>query len=152
MLALQHMMQNNFSREDVSLMQNSLREEGWRSSELLPAGWLFNKGKHGTGIQIFSNQGEHFETCTAAKQSLASSSSTKEKDIRNIEKLVNDTMTQRNKIKLSNQSYLPKGWQSRMEGKGEVYYWRIKSRSSVSKFLKLSFRFSSALTAANVQI
>ena len=129
MLALQHMVQNNFATEEVSLMESSLKEEGWRSSELLPKGWLFKKGKHGTGIQMFSSKGEHFETCTAAKQSLATSSS-REKDVKNIEKLINDTITQRSKIKLSSQSYLPKGWQSRMEGNKEVLFLESSSVSN----------------------
>ena len=116
MLALQHMRrQNKFSKEDVVLMQGSLKEEGWGTSELLPEGWLFKKGKHGAGIQMFSNKGEHFESCTAAKQSLG------EEDIKKMDKLINDTMTQRSKNKLSSQSYLPEGWQSRMEGNKEVF-------------------------------
>ena len=132
MLALQHMMLKNFPKEDVSQMESSLKEEGWRPSELLPEGWLFKKGKHGAGIQMFSSKGEHFVSCTAAKQSLASDSNSREKDIKNMEKLINDTiMTNRSKSKLSSQSYLPDGWQSRMEGKKEVFSW-LKELNSVS--------------------
>ena len=137
MLALQHMMLKNFPKEDVSQMESSLKEEGWRLSELLPKGWLFKKGRLGAGIQMFSSKGEHFETCTKAKQSLASDSNSREKDIKNMEKLINDTiMTNRSKNKRSSQCYLPDGWQSRMEGKKEVFSW-LKELSSVSVSLFL---------------
>ena len=145
MLALQHMMQNKFAKEEISLMQNSLKEEGWRSSELLPKGWLFKKGKHGSGIQMFSNKGEHFETCSAAKQSLASSSS-RETDIKKMEKLINETITQRNKMELSSQSYLPKGWQSRTEGNKKVFFLEFQILLKIFwYFLRIQFRSSSNL-------
>ena len=40
-LALRYVIENGYSQGDITLVRNSLREDGWQGSEKLPDGWLW---------------------------------------------------------------------------------------------------------------
>ena len=40
-LALKYVIDNRYSQSEITLVRNSLREDGWQSSERMPENWFF---------------------------------------------------------------------------------------------------------------
>ena len=85
-VALQFMMKNTFSEDDIQAMKNSMEDDGWQTSEDLPHGWIFKldrsyRSKDLPRPLFLSSEGEVFRSVLAAIKSMESSEKYNEQNI-----------------------------------------------------------------------
>ena len=131
------MVQAGYSEDDVNIMRNSMMEEGWKTSELLPQDWLFkfsrkvNKGisrGETTSVDFLSPEGEKFASYLRAIKHMEESSKYDEEDVKKLNQLLD--MNSRNaRLAIHAQEEedddeeskdlhpLPEGWRMRVCGR-----------------------------------
>ena len=127
-LAYQHMIRNNYPSEEVNFMKESMKEDGWSTTEHLPKDWLFRQTKYhdkSTGhMVILSSEGDKMESYLAAIKFMEKSNKYTEQDILRVSNLVKEVGMERRK----NTTYgkpvgakLPEGWKTRPIG-SKLYF------------------------------
>ena len=127
-LAYQHMIRNNYPTEEVNFMRESMKEDGWSTTEHLPTDWLFRQTKYhdrSTGhMVILSSEGDKMESYLAAIKFMEKTDKYTEEDILKVSNLVKEVGMERRK----NTAYekpvgtkLPEGWKTRSIG-SKLYF------------------------------
>ena len=127
-LAYQHMIHNNYPTEEVNFMRESMKEDGWSTTEHLPTDWLFRQTKFhdkSTGhMVILSSEGDKMESYLAAIKFMEKTDKYTEQDILKVSSLVKEVGMERRK----NTTYenpvgvkLPEGWKTRPIG-SKLYF------------------------------
>lgn len=112
--ALQHMIKNNCSSEDVKIMRKSMSEDGWKESVYLPKDWIFRETARNStsGVVVLSAEGVIFESYLSVREFMESSEEFDENDILKIKKLSDEAGKQRRKGETGwkENEALPEGW------------------------------------------
>merc|ERR1719209_1451767 len=141
--ALQHMVREGFSEEEIEEMRNCLKHEGWEEDALLPAGWRLKKAENSTNglldveYTVMTSEGELFNSLKAATEFMETEASRcTQEDIARIRTLYD------NKTKVNRQQKyewgeadpsVPAGWKTRVvEGKMRKKFFLAPDGSSFS--------------------
>ena len=87
--ALIHMVQQKYEDGDTQKMRDSMCEDGWEVSDLLPKGWIF-KVTYSTGssnVCLISQNGLVFESYTGVKEYMKQSKFYREEDMKKVDQL-----------------------------------------------------------------
>ena len=134
-LALQHMLRNGYNEEKISLMKESMKNDGWNSHKLLPTGWFFRqmlqksrikgKGTYGhVATYLITSDGECFYSFVRAIQFMNESDSYKSQDIQRLQDLMED-LAKKKRLEDRFETWkdnedLPPGWKVKvMESKNK---------------------------------
>ena len=127
-LAYQHMIRNNYPTEEVNFMRESMKEDGWSTTEHLPTDWLFRQTKYhdrSTGhMVILSSEGDKMESYLAAIKFMEKTEKYTEQDILKVSNLVKEVgMERRKNTRYENPvgAKLPDGWKTRSIG-SKLYF------------------------------
>ena len=112
--ALQYMIKEDFDKEEIKIMKESMGEDGWRESVYLPKGWIYKSTtkNSASGVLVFSDEGLIFESYLSVREFMESSDNFDESDIENIRKLSDEAAKQRRKDDMmwKESDTLPEGW------------------------------------------
>merc|ERR1719369_2770702 len=155
--ALQHMVREGFSDEEIEEMRNCLKHEGWEEDNLLPRGWRVRKSENtSNGVldvdyTCMSRDGEVFNSLKGAIEFMENSRASNIKiengvahdntpytddDIRKIRTLYDNESKQNRQQKYDwaeNDPTVPPGWKTRtVEGKMKKKFFLAPDGSSFS--------------------
>ena len=132
--ALLYMTSNNYPEEEIQIVRNGLKKEGWKTDESLPQNWLY-KSKSG-GLIYCSPKGKLFDS----KEKLFKDDMTSEKDLKKLKLFqLNGKKNLDDSSWTKNDPTVPAGW-----GIKEVDF----RKSKVSKLLSPDGRFHASRRAA----
>ena len=72
MCALQSMIKDNYSAEDINSMRDKLCHEGWKADDLLPDNWFYKRtptyygNKQSVDYEVLTSSGDHLQSLRAA--------------------------------------------------------------------------------------
>merc|ERR1719319_460676 len=120
--ALAELVRREFSEDELENLRSSM--VGWRRSEYLPAGWMFQQERSTdySRLQFLASSGELLKSFVAVMKFMGNSDQYTEEDIKNLDKLSQKTTKEGRQIKEEEGSttlVLPEGWKSRTIGSRE---------------------------------
>ena len=120
-MALQYMINNQFSDENIVKIRKSMSEDGWKESEYLPTGWIYRNTRDTDdyGVQILSKEGLTFNSYLAAMKYVGSSKNFSQEDITNLACLSKENLKTKKGLssRFIESNDLPKGWRKGSMGK-----------------------------------
>merc|ERR1719509_694065 len=120
--ALAELVRREFSEDELENLRRSM--VGWRRSEYLPAGWMFQQERSTdySRLQFLASSGELLKSFVAVMKFMGNSDQYTEEDIKNLDKRSQKTTKEGRQIKEEDGSttlVLPEGWKSRTIGSRE---------------------------------
>ena len=128
---LQHMIENQYSKEDLEGMRNEMRKLGWERSEYLPEGWIIshrasdkrtNIRNH--QIKVITREGKMLVSYSAVREFMGINQAYGQEDAEKLEKMLQD---ESNKRRISQNDWddsktLPAGWRQKISPSGKKFF------------------------------
>ena len=141
--ALQHMVKEGFSSEEIEEMRNCLRFEGWEDDGLLPSKWKMRKienssnGLTDVDYSLMSRDGEVFNSLKTAIEFMETGQEQDytEEDVKNLKTFYENESKQNRQQKYdwSEDDSVPSGWKTRVvDGKMKKKFFLAPDGSSFS--------------------
>ena len=134
--ALQHMVKQGFSIEEIDEMRNCLKFEGWEEDSLLPNNWRLKKTDDTENYSLLTGDGDVFNSQKTALEFMESSQDEyNEEDIKNLKMLFDSESRQNRQQRYDwgEDDTVPPGWKTRVvDGKMKKKFFLAPDGSSFS--------------------
>ena len=135
---MKHMIEKDYSLTDVENMRETLCQEGWTESLMLPDAWKYRRTKQSRCLEFVSKKGELLNL-EEARQKIKEDPFYTEKEECNFDTFT-DIKPEKADHNLCNDwiesdETLPKGWKSRVENSKHIIFHQMESLSEQQSLL-----------------